>query len=262
MTAVDFLKLHLRPSSPLMVIIVLGVATAWLFARPGSRKPRVFLLMVLMGYVLVSTPLGADMLLLGLSHGLQPLTSRDQAPGVDTVVLLGGGAETFSLEDMVVGQLGPSSALRALETARVYKLIHARRVIASGGIPYPKLQLRPEAEMLASALVQAGVPARDIELESESRTTRDEARILRPVILASGNRRFVLVTSAAHMRRALTAFRAVGLDPIPAISPVRSQHLPPVPRLVPNGASLEVSDEAVYDYAAWVYYWLTGWTKE
>src|SRR5258708_3774552 len=259
---IDFLKLFVRLSSPVLAVVVLTVVTLWLFVRPASPKPRVFLLLVLIGFFFVSTPFGAGILIAGLAHGLTPLASRDQAPGVELVVLLGGGAETFSLEEMIVGQLGPSSALRALEAARVYKLLHAQQVIASGGIPYPKLQLRPEAEILASALVQAGVAPRDIALESGSRTTRDEARLLKPMILARGQTRFVLVTSPAHMRRALATFRAVGLDPIPAISPMRSQHLPPIPMFLPNDASLGASDEAIYDYAAWVYYSITGWTKD
>jgi len=258
---IDFLKLFVRVSSPVLAVAVLSVITLWLFVRPSSRKLRASMLLVLLAYVFVSTPFGAGILTAGLAHGLTPLTS-DRAPGVDLVVLLGGGAETFSLENMVVGQLGPGSALRALEAARVYKLLHAHQIIASGGIPYPKLQLRPEAEILANALTQAGVPAGDIALESGSRTTRDEARLLKPMILARGQKRFVLVTSRAHMRRALATFRAVGLDPIPAISPMRSQHLPPIPLFLPNDSSLGASDEAIYDYAAWVYYAITGWTKD
>jgi len=31
---------------------------------------------------------------------------------------------------------------------------------------------------------------------------------------------------------------------------------------LPNESSIGASDEAIYDYGAWLYYSLTGWTKD
>ena len=241
-------------------VLVIGVAVAWLMCRPASRGPRRFLLLVLLGYWLLATPLGADALLAGLGHGLTPLTSREAAQGADTIVLLGGGAETFSADGAVIGQLAPNSVLRVIEAARVYRLIGARLVIASGGIPYPQFQLKPESEMLQAALIQAGVSPTVIVQESTSRTTRDQARLLRPMLEARGARRFVLVTAPPHMRRALNVFRAEGLNPVPSVSRMRSDHLAPPLLLWPNEESLHFADMAMYDYAASVYYWWNGWT--
>jgi uncharacterized SAM-binding protein YcdF (DUF218 family) len=228
--------------------------------RPASRGPRRFLLLVLLGYWLLATPLGADALLGGLGHGFTPLASREAAQGADTIVLLGGGAETFSADGAVLGQLAPNSALRVLEAARVYRLIGARLVIASGGVPYPKFQLKPESEMLQTALIQVGVPPNIIVQESASRTTRDEARLLRPMLEARGVQRFVLVTAAPHMRRALNTFRAEGLNPVPSVSRMRSEHVAPSWLLWPNEESLRFAGMAIYDYAALLYYWWNGWT--
>jgi uncharacterized SAM-binding protein YcdF (DUF218 family) len=214
---------------------------------------------LLFGYWFLSTPFGSGLLQAGLSDGLTPLSTRDQARGADTIVLLGGGSITLSGDGTILGQLTQSSGLRAIEAARLYRLIGARQIIASGGIPYPTFQLKPESEVLARALVEAGVPARDIVQEGTSRTTREQAQIIGTMLRGKGVRRVVLVTTPSHMHRALGVFRAQGLDPIPAISRLRSQHLPPAPWFWPNDGSLLESGEAVYDAAAWVYYWWNGW---
>jgi uncharacterized SAM-binding protein YcdF (DUF218 family) len=258
---VDFIKEHLHVSSPLTLLLVLGAGVAWLFLRPSSRGPRRFLLGVVATLWFISTNTGASLLVAGLGHGLNALRSREQARGAEAVVVLGGGAATFSAGGEVVGILTRSSLLRALEGARVAKLIGARLVVASGGKPRPDLQLKPESEMLSDALVAAGVSRDHILEESASKTTRDEAQLIPAMLRARGFDRFVLVTSPVHMGRSLALFRAQGIEPVPSVALMQSEHLPPPSLIVPNTAALVISDEALYEYMAWVYYWWKGWLK-
>ncbi len=79
------------------------------------------------------------------------------------------------------------------------------------------------------------------------------------MLRAKGVRQFVLVTSPVHMRRSLDVFRLEGFDPVPSVSLTRAEHLRPPPLLLPNCGSLEISQEAIYDYAAMAYYWWRGW---
>jgi uncharacterized SAM-binding protein YcdF (DUF218 family) len=217
------------------------------------------LVAVFVGLWLFSTPLGAGGLLAGLDHGLAPLATREAAEGAGAVVVLGGGASTVTAAGKTLGSLTLDSEMRVLEAARVYRLIDANLVVASAGIPYPALQSIPESELLRAALVQAGVPEAAIVQESESRTTRDQARLVPPILESRGVRRFVLVTSPPHMRRALAVFRAQGLHPVPSVSRMRSEQAPRMAWWLPNDESLSHSDMAVYSYAAWVYYWWSGW---
>ena len=258
---VDFIKEHLHPSSPFTMLIVLGVGVAWLFLRPSSRWSRRYLLGALVTFWFMSTHTGAMLLVAGLGHGFTALHSREEARGADAVVVLGGGAATYSAGGQVVGVLATGSIMRALEGARVAKLIGARLVVASGGEPRPELQLKPESEMLAAALVAAGVPPDRIVEESTSKTTRDQARLIPAILKARGIDRFVLVTSPVHMGRSLALFRAQGVEPVPSAAPMRSEHLPPPSWILPSVGSLIVSDEALYDYAAWIYYWWKGWLR-
>jgi uncharacterized SAM-binding protein YcdF (DUF218 family) len=256
---VYFLKFYLQPASPPTIVIVFGVGAVWAYARPASRAPRHYLAAAVLGFWLMATPIGAGVLTWGLAHGLTRVMTPEEARGATAVVVLGGGARTFSGGGQVVGTLSSSSIFRTLEGARVAKLIGAGLVVASGGAPDAETQLKPESEMIRAMLVQAGVPSETIIEESSSKNTRDQAREVAPILRAHGVRRFVLVTSPVHMRRSLDVFRLEGVDPVPSVAPTRSDHLRRPPLLLPDGSSLELSQEAIYDYAAAVYYWGRGW---
>jgi uncharacterized SAM-binding protein YcdF (DUF218 family) len=255
----DFLQ-RPRIDSPAVVVGVLVLVVAWLWRRPPARGPRRLLLGFAAVYWFLATRIGTSLLVFSIAHGLTPLQSRDAARGADTVVVLGGGADTFTQGDAVVGLLTAGSLMRALEAARVYKLIQARLVIVSGGIPRPGFQRMPESDMLSDALVKAGVPADRIVQDPAARTTHEHPRTLGPILQSHHVSRFVLVTSPAHMRRALAVFRAAGFDPVLSVSLLRSEDQPPPSWVLPTRESLYQSDQAVYEYGAWVYYWWRGWT--
>jgi uncharacterized SAM-binding protein YcdF (DUF218 family) len=241
-------------------LVCVAPLVVWWYRQPSSKAGRRLLLGFVLVYWFLSTRAGAGLLVAGLSHGFESIKSREAAAGADAVVVLGGGANTFSAGGVVVGELAPLSVLRALEAARVYRLIGARLVVASGGIPIPESQLKPESEMLRDLLVTAGVPADRILQESESRTTRDEAQLLKLILSSRGVERFVLVTSPTHMRRATAIFQAEGLHPIPSISQLYSDDIVHPSLFLPTSGSRYLSDVAIYDYAASIYYWLRGWT--
>lgn len=249
----------LGADAPLVVVAVLAVVAIWWWRRPASRGPRRLLVAYLAVLYLTATPIGANLLVGGLAHGLTRITTKEEARGADAVVVLGGGVQTIKTADVVLSQLGPIASLRILEGARVYRLIGARLVIVSGGIADQTLELRPEAEQMAAALVLAGVPADRVVLDVRAKNTHDHPQTIRPLLESNHVGRFVLVTSPTHMRRALAVFRGAGYDPVPSVSLLRSEHLSPPPFFLPNDDSLMMSDEAVYDYVGTAIYWLRGW---
>jgi uncharacterized SAM-binding protein YcdF (DUF218 family) len=257
----DFLKEHLHPSSPVWVVAFLAAGALWLWRRPSSRGPRWYFTAVALAYWFVTTPFGASVLVNGLSRGMTRVVTRDQGGGADAVVVLGGGASTATVGGEVGGALTGTSLIRALEGVRVFKLIGARWLIVSGGMPRPDRQLRPESGLLRDVVVHAGVPAVSVVEESRSTTTRDQAIRIGPILREHGIHRFVLVTSPIHMRRSLAVFRAAGFDPIASIAPLRSEQLRPPSPLMPDDEAWWLSDLALYDYVALLYYWGRGWLK-
>jgi len=256
---ITFLKASLlRFDSPLVFVIVLAVVAMWWWRRPASRGPWRLLVAFLAVFYLAATPVGAGVLVAGLSRGTTSIATREDAHGADAVVLLSGGVDTVRSADVVLTQVSAASALRVLEAARVYKVIGARVVIVSGGIADEQYELRPEAEQMAAALVAAGVPAGAIALDLLAKNTFDHPRTVRPLLEANHVSQFVIVTAPTHMRRALAVFRAAGFDPIGSVSLLRSDHLHPPPLLLPNDDSLRLANQSLYDYAAWMYYWARG----
>src|SRR5262245_17463478 len=243
------------------MLAALAIAAIWLWRRPLARGPRLYVAALALGYWLATTSVGAYVLVTPLTHGITRITSREQAGDAQAVVVLGGGALTARVATKIGGVLTSSSLLRALEAARIVEIVGAPLVIASGGIPRPDRDVRPESEMLRDQLVKVGVAPGSIVEESQSKTTHEQAVQVASLLRERQIQRIVLVTSPTHMRRSLAVFRAAGLDPVPSIAPVRSDAAPPPPPLLPNIESLDLSDDAVYEYTAFVYYWLRGYLR-
>ena len=121
--------------------------------------------------------------------------------------------------------------------------------------------MQPESALLRDIVVRAGVPPAALIEESHSKTTREQATLIGPILRDRHSRRFVLVTSPMHMRRSLAVFRAAEFDPVASVAPVRSEQVGEPPWLIPNDESFALSDAAVYDYLALMYYWSRGWMK-
>lgn len=260
---VEFVKEFLIPGSIPFLLMGLTVGLALLYRKATRRWGRRWLTALVGAYWLASTPLGSRILAGGLDRGYGSLVQAEQAEGATAVVVLSGGSLTYRARGEEINVLSGPSAFRALEAARVYRLLNGPWVVVSGGIGDPDRQLTPESETMRDELVRAGVPAERILVEPTSSDTRQQALNLTPLLAEHGIVRFVLVTSPAHMWRALTAFRAVGLHPVPSVSAWRSEGLPDhLWQILPSTSSLFDSQSAMREYLALVYYWSRGWLED
>jgi len=71
----------------------------------------------------------------------------------------------------------------------------------------------PQAEVMGHVAKEWGVKAEDIVIEGEAKDTKDHAIYVKEIV---GRDKFILVTSASHMPRAMALFRKYGMEPIPA----------------------------------------------
>ena len=242
-----------------MIVVVLATVAIWWWRRPSSRAAWRLLVTYLALLFFVSTPMGASLLVAGLAHGTTSVETVGGAKGAEAIVVLGGGVQTVSARGDILAQLQSTPSLRILEALRLYRLLHPSVVIVSGGIADRRTELRPEAEQMANALEQGGIPADHIVIESEAKSTHDHPRMVGPLLAARRVRRFVLVTSPMHMKRALAVFRAQGYDPVGSVSALQSEQLTQRLFFVPNDDSTLLSNQALYEYAARVMYWWRGW---
>src|SRR5207244_2037789 len=142
--------------------------------------------------------------------------------GATTVVVLGGGSWSNRVGSLALYQMAPETVFRVLEAARLYRLLGTPTIVLSGGAAEHSPAARPESEVMRDAIQGLGVPADRLVLESASRTTRMQAIAVRRLVGPRAREPIVLVTSPAHMRRSIGAFRAAGLEPIASVSAYKS----------------------------------------
>jgi uncharacterized SAM-binding protein YcdF (DUF218 family) len=240
----------------LLLVVAAGVALLYA-GSTVARWARRWLVAVVAGYWILSCPAGAAMLARTVTADHRPLATADAAAGAQAVVLLSGGSRTIRAAGGRLPVVTTPSAMRALETARVYALLGDPLVIVSGGVTESRGV--SEADAIRAAVVALGVPAHRVVLESESRNTHEEAIALKRMLAERHIDRFVIVTSAIHMGRSLAAFAAEGLHPVPSAAPLYQDRADAPFALTPNEVSMEIGNAVVYEWGARAYYWWRGW---
>jgi uncharacterized SAM-binding protein YcdF (DUF218 family) len=133
----------------------------------------------------------------------------ESLPAADAVVML-GGLSSVSTNDLFGLQLDPAAdrVIAALEVVRRGK---ARTLVLGGG--WDKSTPNPgEGELLRGWIVAWGLSPVPVQVLGLCQHTRDEAVRTKALADAQGWTRIILVTSAAHMRRAEATFRRLGLE--------------------------------------------------
>ena len=181
----------------------------------------------------------------------QPLPTA--LAGCRYIVVLGGGhgeSPGFS----AVNQLSTSARGRLMEALRLARALPDAQLVFSG---HAGPKVKSHAAVLAEAAVSLGIdPARIVRLDSP-RDTEDEAAATAQLV---GTQRFVLVTSAWHMRRAIALMRGQGLEPIAGPSDYTSRQ-PGEKRFTDytwDTESLGRSTWAVYERIGYVWVSLRG----
>jgi uncharacterized SAM-binding protein YcdF (DUF218 family) len=181
-------------------------------------------------------------------------------PQVEAAVVLGGGIDAGPPEWPYPNL--SAAADRVWHAARVYRAGKVQRLILSGGYQEWLGERRPEVEGMRQLLAELGVPESALVIEGRSRNTRENALYSAELIRAQGIGRVLLVTSALHMPRALGAFRAVGVEAIPAPTDFETMAQPAhALRWLPDAESLAASTRALKEYLGWAVYWWRGWVR-
>ena len=236
-------------------------AAVWVCVRPRAAVARYVLLFVAVGYAAASTFAVPNALSQLWTSGYRPLTRQDVTRRPAAIVLLGGGEEhirgwsgNFSLMENV-------EAARVLETWRVFTLVDPEWIVSSGGPSTEDKSDPPSSIVMRDALVQLGVPASRILLESSSLDTHDEAVLIEPMLRAHDIQQIILVTSAVHMPRSVGTFRALGMETTAAIAPDPGAFRGWKDTYLPSRRGLKMSAQLAHDVVGLPYYWMRGWWR-
>lgn len=142
---------------------------------------------------------------------------------IDGAVLLGGAIDTHISARRSTQALNEAGE-RITAIAALGHRYPDMRVVLSGGAGHVRsVGLLTESEVARELLVGMGLDQARIEIEEESRDTCENAEMsLRAASPAPGER-WLLVTSASHMPRAMGCFRAAGFPVTPFPVDYRTQ---------------------------------------
>jgi uncharacterized SAM-binding protein YcdF (DUF218 family) len=157
------------------------------------------------------TPLG-DALILPL-EGRFPRAEIGAASGagrsVTGIIVLGGGEDGHAAASPQLAALN-ESAERYTEAVALAQRLPEAKVVFTGGSGAFIAAEQPEAEPAGRLFEALGVPKERITLESRSRDTYENALFSARVLKPKPGERWLLVTSAWHMPRAMGCFRRAG----------------------------------------------------
>jgi uncharacterized SAM-binding protein YcdF (DUF218 family)/lysophospholipase L1-like esterase len=172
---------------------------------------------------------------------IAPLLLEDSNANADAIVVLGGG---------VIGDCVPNinSLRRAVHGARLFRAGRAPMVVITGGSGNEGC---PVANAIMNFAGELGVPDDRMFLESEARSTRQNAEFTMPLLRAQHVSRVLLVTDRLHMRRAKGSFEHQGLVVEPVSVPIYEGH--------PDNISMLAA--GAREAAALTYYSLRGWMQ-
>jgi uncharacterized SAM-binding protein YcdF (DUF218 family) len=243
---------------PSNLILLVGIAGATLLLTRRWRLGGSLCLLAIGLFLIVGLlPVGAT--LDSVLENRFPVW--DPARGApDGIIVLGGAI------DPVISQVRHQVALsdsaeRVTVVARLARDYPKARIVFSGGNAALFPQAPPEANFVLPLWESFGIPRERVTLETRSRNTAENAAFTKALIEPKPGERWLLVTSAQHMPRAMGCFRRVGF-PVEAY-PV-DWHTRPRWRFALSrsiGGGLARADLAAHEWEGLVAYWLTGRTS-
>ncbi len=180
------------------------------------------------------------------------------AEAPDGIILLGGPID--SQLSRARGQVTIySGAERYIEFAGLLRRYPGAKGIVSGGNPSLTRNSLGQAHYARSLLEKMGVDLKRVTFEAKSRNTVENIRLSTALMQPAEGGRWLVVTSAYHMPRALGVMRAQGWNAIPY--PVDFRTEGETGRFfftLGGGEAMELTDLAVKEWIGLTAYYLTG----
>lgn len=255
--AAKILGFFALPSNIILTLGLLGIVLMpTRFARAGRRLA--VLSLVLFAIVGLS-PLG-NAIILPLEERFPQWREAGAAP--TGIISLGGALDT--VVSPVRGDVALNEAAeRMTAIAELARRFPQARIVFSGGNGRIIHDGPTEAELAARLFASFGIAKERILLEDKSRDTDENGRFTRDLVKPKPGERWLLVTSAHHMPRAIAVFRAAGF-PVEAY-PVDFRTRGAVDLLRPFssvGDGLRRTDTAAREWIGLLVYRLVGRTNE
>lgn len=193
---------------------MLAVGTFLLSTARWRSGRRLLLTAATLLFILGLSPVGGALILPLEERFPRPkLTPSDK---IDGIIVLGGG------EDPRVGDLRGVLSVneageRLAEAVALSRKYPDAKVVFTGGSAELLSTKPPEAEAAKKYFSELGLAPERLIIEAKSRNTYENAVFTREIVKPAEGQRWLLVTSAFHMPRAMGCFRKAGftVEPFP-----------------------------------------------
>jgi uncharacterized SAM-binding protein YcdF (DUF218 family) len=200
----------LQPSCLLVLLFALGF---WVYWRGRTRLGMRMLLMTALIYAIAGLSPLSNAMMLALEQQISR-PAMDELTDVTGIIVLGGVVDTLvtSTRDEIALN---EAAERLTETAALAIRFPNAKIVISGGDGALLYTSMGEAGVAKRFFTRLGIDPGRILMEEKSRTTSENAAFTKALVTPRPGERWLLVTSAFHMPRAMGCFRAAGFDLTP-----------------------------------------------
>lgn len=247
---------YLVPSNVIASLSVLGLLLLIFRFRLGAIVTGIAASAFL---VAALSPLG-NLLLTPLEQRFPEFPTNSQG-SIDGIIVLGGSYDSVSHSYMSTIYLREDTEPMGVVPALAQQYPKAR-IIISGGTD-PSVPGPSEAAIVKRYFVSFGIAADRILIEERSQTTAENARFTAEMVHPGPGTRWLLVTSAYHIPRAIGAFRKAGFNVVACPSGWRTRgwgdFWQPASTATEN---LRRVDAAAHEWIGLLAYRLSGYSAE
>lgn len=232
--------------NPLLIFWVLLIA-AWVinayFKREKLARRCLFIALFWL-FIISASPIPSWMMQ-GLEKRYTPFTYLPADLSKPVQILVLGAGHTLDPDLPSLLQLTGTALERISEGVRISRQIPGSTLVCSG---YSKKRKTPTGEVMALSAISLGVSPSDTLVLPSPHNTKAESHAY--IERFGEDYTLILVTSAAHMPRAMGHFRARGLDPIPAPCGYHVKKDPDTFRFPfkPSYGNIEMFQKAVHEW--------------
>jgi uncharacterized SAM-binding protein YcdF (DUF218 family) len=245
---------------PSNLVVSIGILGLLLLPTRFARAGRTLAFASLIVLAILGLSPAGNALIIPLEERFPRWDATRGAP--DGIIVLGGAISpdvSTARDEVALNE----AAERLTVVAELVRRYPDARIVFSGGSGALIYDEGAEAPFALRLLQSFGIPRARITLEDRSRNTVENAVLSKAVAQPKPGERWLLVTSAHHLPRAVGVFRKAGFPveayPVDWRTRGADDALRPFASV---GDGLRRSDTAVREWVGLAVYWLTGRSSE
>ena len=191
------------------IIWIFGLLVYAVLSKTESRKKRAVIAAVVLFYIFSNSFILDEV----MRAWEIPAVKTEALGKYDAGIVLGGMMSYDQQLDRTQYERSVDRLIQAIELFKSGKIKSIFFTGGSGSITYSDIKEAPHIKELLHSL---GIPDSCIITEGESKNTHENAEFSKPILEKKFPKgKFLLITSASHMRRAMACFKKAGITAIP-----------------------------------------------